>query len=255
MTNEDLSDCAGYRVEVREARLGTVTAVVPRTGRDERGVLMVRSDAPGCSLSAIPSDEVESVDVGQRRIVLLSRTPKPGSGVPPMAKRPAGRRVERTRESNAKGDVMFKTIIWATDGSESADRALPTALDLTAEGHGKLLVVHADALLGGRGGGVPVIADEQDVQSELVSKVNELVESGIDASFRVVKGTNRDPADLIADVAREVDADLIIVGTRGHGRVVGMLLGSVTQRLLHVAPCPVLAVPVNVAVTDVVGAA
>jgi nucleotide-binding universal stress UspA family protein len=150
---------------------------------------------------------------------------------------------------------MFKTIIWATDGSESADRALPTALDLTAEAHGRLLVVHADAHLGGRAGGVPVIADEENVQSELVSKVNELVESGIDASFRVVKGTNKDPADLIAAVATDVDADVIVVGTRGHGRVAGMLLGSVTQRLLHVAPCPVLAVPAKVAAPDAVGAA
>ncbi len=148
---------------------------------------------------------------------------------------------------------MFKTIIWATDGSESADRALPTALDLTAEAHGKLLVVHADAHLGGRAGGIPVIANEEDVRSELVSKVNDLVESGIDATFRVVKGTNKDPADLIAVVAREVDADVIIVGTRGHGRVAGMLLGSVTQRLLHVAPCPVLAVPAKVAAAAGVG--
>jgi nucleotide-binding universal stress UspA family protein len=100
-----------------------------------------------------------------------------------------------------------------------------------------------------------VIANEKDVRSELVSKVTEFVESGIDASLRVVKGTNKDPADLIADVAREVDADLILVGTRGHGRVAGMLLGSVTQRLLHVAPCPVLAVPAKVAVSNTVGAA
>jgi nucleotide-binding universal stress UspA family protein len=85
--------------------------------------------------------------------------------------------------------------------------------------------------------------------------VNGLVESGIDASFRIVHGTNEDPADLIAAVAREVDADVIVVGTRGHGRVAGMLLDSVTQRLLHVAPCPVLAVPANVAAPDAVGAA
>ncbi len=65
MTNEDLSDCAGYRVEAREARLGTVTAVVPRTGRDERGVLIVHSGLLSCRLSAVPFDEVESVDVGQ----------------------------------------------------------------------------------------------------------------------------------------------------------------------------------------------
>ena len=45
--------------------------------------------------------------------------------------------------------------------------------------------------------------------------------------------------------ARELSADVIVVGTRGHGRRSGMLLGSVTQRLLHVAPCPVVAVPVH----------
>jgi len=40
--------------------------------------------------------------------------------------------------------------------------------------------------------------------------------------------------------------DLVVVGTRGHGRVAGMLLGSVTQSLLQVAPCPVVAVPPHV---------
>ena len=97
---------------------------------------------------------------------------------------------------------MFKTIIWATDGSEAAERALPLALDLTAQVNGMLLVVHADERLGGRASGVPVIADEEDVEAELAAKVKELVESGVNASFRVVRGTGRDPADLIADVAK-----------------------------------------------------
>jgi nucleotide-binding universal stress UspA family protein len=148
---------------------------------------------------------------------------------------------------------MFKTIIWATDGSEAAERALPTVLDLVNDGGAKLLVVHADEHLGGRAGGWPALADEEDIRSTLASKVNDLVESGIDASFRVIPGTNRDPADLVADAAREAEADLIVVGTRGHGRVSGMLLGSVTQRLLHVAPCPVLAVPAHVQAPSTVG--
>ena len=53
---------------------------------------------------------------------------------------------------------------------------------------------------------------------------------------------------LIADAAKENEADVIVVGSRGYGRIAGVLLGSVTQRLLHVAPCPVLAVPTKVAV-------
>lgn len=48
---------------------------------------------------------------------------------------------------------------------------------------------------------------------------------------------------MIAERARELGADAIVVGTRGHGPVAGLLLGSVTQRLLHIAECPVLAVP------------
>ena len=143
---------------------------------------------------------------------------------------------------------MFTRIIWATDGSESAERALPTALELTAESNAKLFVVHADEHIGGRGGNVPVLADERDVQNKLASQVNELLESGVDATLRVISGIGKDPADLIAEVARETEADVIIVGTRGHGRVAGMLLGSVTQRLLHVAPCPVLAVPAKTVV-------
>jgi nucleotide-binding universal stress UspA family protein len=150
---------------------------------------------------------------------------------------------------------MFKTIIWATDGSEAAARALPMALELTATTNGKLLVVHADQRLGGRGAGAHLLADDEDIQSELASKVSELVESGVDASFYVVHGLNREPADLIADAARENDVDVIVVGTRGHGRVAEMLLGSVTQRLLHVAPCPVFAVPAKVAVPVASGAA
>lgn len=56
MTNEDLSDCAGYRFEMRDGRIGSVAAVLPRTGRDERGVLIVRSDPLSCRLSAVPFD-------------------------------------------------------------------------------------------------------------------------------------------------------------------------------------------------------
>jgi nucleotide-binding universal stress UspA family protein len=50
---------------------------------------------------------------------------------------------------------------------------------------------------------------------------------------------------MIVDAARAFGADLIVVGTRGYGAVRGMVVGSVTQRLLHVADCPVLVVPAS----------
>lgn len=140
---------------------------------------------------------------------------------------------------------MFKNVIWATDSSENAERALSTALELVEESGGKLFVVHANEILGGRAGGVPAYADEDDRRAQLHDEVNQLLEAGIDAELHIVAGVQRHPADLIANKAREIDADVIVVGTRGHGRIAGMLLGSVTQRLLHVSPCPVLAVPIR----------
>jgi len=141
---------------------------------------------------------------------------------------------------------MFRNVIWATDGSENAERALPTALDLVEQSGGKLFVVHANEILGGRAGGAPAYADEDDRRAELHAEVNRLLEGGIDAELHIVAGVQRHPADLIAKKAKELDADVIVVGTRGHGAMTGLLLGSVTQRLLHVSPCPVLAVPVRV---------
>jgi nucleotide-binding universal stress UspA family protein len=137
---------------------------------------------------------------------------------------------------------MFKTIIWATDGSAAANAALPYAKALLEPG-GKLIVVHTNEVFVGRAGGYPVLADETELEDRIRHQVDELLLEGVDASFKLVTGMYADPAHTIADLAREVGADSIVVGTRGHSTIAGLLVGSVTHRLLHIAPCPVLAVP------------
>ena len=139
---------------------------------------------------------------------------------------------------------MFKMIIWATDGSEAADRALPVVKSLAAGEGRSLVVVHSkEHFLGGRATGYPVRADEDELQAKVRAQVEALEDEGFEATLRVVTGPAGHAAHMIADVADELGADVIVVGTRGHGPVAGLLLGSVTQRLLHIAPCPVLAVP------------
>jgi nucleotide-binding universal stress UspA family protein len=140
---------------------------------------------------------------------------------------------------------MFKRVVWATDGSDDADRALPQAKAFAAEGGGTLLVVHCEEMtLPGKGGGsFPRNANEDELQEKIERQVADLSNEGVPASLHLVKSQVGGAAHAIAEVATEEQADVIVVGTRGHTVLGGLLVGSVAQRILHIAPCPVLVVP------------
>jgi nucleotide-binding universal stress UspA family protein len=137
---------------------------------------------------------------------------------------------------------MFETIVWATDGSAGADRALPYAKELVAREGRNLVVVHIKELMVGRAGGYPAFVDEEELEARVRSQVDELREQGLDARLEIRTAPGTQPAHQIAEIAGEVGADAIVIGTRGHGPLAGLLLGSVAHRLLHIAPCPVFAV-------------
>ena len=138
---------------------------------------------------------------------------------------------------------MFKSIIWATDGSEAADTALPYVKSLAGREQVALTIVHCDEVLMARGGGQPLRANEPDLKAKIESQAAELRKDIPEVNVRILNGAGGGAAHQIAEVAQETGADLIVVGTRGHTALGGLLLGSVTQRLLHIASCPVLAIP------------
>ncbi|HZO77037.1 MAG TPA: universal stress protein [Solirubrobacteraceae bacterium] len=141
---------------------------------------------------------------------------------------------------------MFKKVVWATDGSEPADEALEFARGLAAESGGELLAVHCKELTAtGRGGGgrYPAHANEDQLQKKIERQVSDLSRDGAQASLQSATTAVGGAAHAISDIARNAGADVIVVGTRGRTALTGLLLGSVTQRLLHIAHCPVLAVP------------
>ncbi len=140
---------------------------------------------------------------------------------------------------------MFNKIIWATDGSDTADRALDVARELAGQHGGTLLAVYSVEQLVGPGsrGAFPEDADEDEREVKIARQVQELADAGLKAERKVVQGGAHSAAHTVARVAEEEGADLIVVGTRGQTPLKGLLVGSVTQRLLHIAPCPVLAVP------------
>jgi len=136
---------------------------------------------------------------------------------------------------------VFRTVVWATDGSETSQRALPYARGLAAGG--LLVVVHVCELLVGRLGGQPAYADDEENERSIREQVEVLREEGVNITLRLVTSLDTNAAPALAEAAAQVNADLIVVGTRGNAPLAGLVLGSVTQRLLHLAPCPVLAVP------------
>jgi nucleotide-binding universal stress UspA family protein len=138
---------------------------------------------------------------------------------------------------------MFDTVIWATDGSETAAEGLPHAVELVGEGRGTLIVAHVRELIVGKGGGYPVYADEPDLRERLQEQVDELRSRGVDAKFEHRTCLSGRVGSTIAEIAKEASADVIVVGTHGHTRLGQLLIGSVTQQLLHLGTYPVLAIP------------
>jgi nucleotide-binding universal stress UspA family protein len=139
---------------------------------------------------------------------------------------------------------MFKSIVWATDGSKEAERALPYVTELAHREGAALTIAHVVERIEGAGAtGPPRRADESEVQTTLRELTQRLSEEGVNASLRICGEVGVRPAHEIAKIARESEADLVVVGTRGRSAVVGVLLGSVAYRLLHLAPCPVLVIP------------
>jgi nucleotide-binding universal stress UspA family protein len=139
---------------------------------------------------------------------------------------------------------MFKTVVWATDGSTAAERALPVAKSIALTYDAKLLVTHVPVVLGKPPLAVNVAQESADrTKVALEQQVEDLKRDGVTAEFALPEMSTHGVAHAIAEFAREVGGDLIVVGTQGSSRLVRVLVGGVTRRLLELAPCPVLAVP------------
>lgn len=137
---------------------------------------------------------------------------------------------------------MFKTIVLALDGSAGSKRAVPLALELAKRDGAKIVIAHVEEKLAAKGG-PDIYVDEDEVQAAIREQAEELSEIGVETGVEMATVMVGGPAHAIAEIAERVEADLIVVGTRGHTALGGLMLGGVTQRLLHIAGRPILAVP------------
>ena len=144
---------------------------------------------------------------------------------------------------------MFKKVIWATDGSEHADGAMPLAVQAAGGDGAELHVVHVvEKLVGPRAANLDAFANEDEIKAKVERQAKAIAaQNGLKTSIDIVVGLGNRIGDRIAEIAQDSGADLIVVGTRGHAALGSFVLGGVTQRLLHVSPCPVLSVRPGVA--------
>jgi nucleotide-binding universal stress UspA family protein len=104
--------------------------------------------------------------------------------------------------------IALERILIPTDFSEPSDVALTYGLELARAFRATAIVIHV------------VKGDLPEVQTTVI--------------------VSSAPADAIAGYARDADIDLIVIGTHGRGGMAHFLSGSVAERVVRIAPCPVL---------------
>jgi nucleotide-binding universal stress UspA family protein len=139
---------------------------------------------------------------------------------------------------------MFSNILLAVDGSDHALHAARVAADLANAMNAKTLrVVVAYA-------SIPPYLGEPNLQDAINARLmgsQGILQKAVEALGTVsaevfTDPVEGDPAESIIEVARTRESDLIVMGSRGLGRLSGLLLGSTSQKVVAHAPCPVLIV-------------
>jgi nucleotide-binding universal stress UspA family protein len=139
---------------------------------------------------------------------------------------------------------MFEKVLLAVDGSEHALHAARTATDLvrTMKSTEIRIVVVFDS--------IPPYLGEPNLQQAINARM-ESARVVMDKAIEVVgdipceihtEFIEGSPAEAIIDVAKTRKSDVIVMGSRGLGKLAGLLLGSTSQKVVAHAPCPVLIV-------------
>jgi nucleotide-binding universal stress UspA family protein len=134
---------------------------------------------------------------------------------------------------------MFGTILLAIDGSPYAQRAAELVRRLAASGD-DVVVLHVTEIMPIRGG----TAVELDLDGEGMEAARrfgrELEQAGVPTKVELVRAFAGHVAKIIVEVARDHQAGVIVVGSRGRGDLSALLLGSVAHKVIHLADRPVL---------------
>jgi nucleotide-binding universal stress UspA family protein len=144
--------------------------------------------------------------------------------------------------------VAIRHILCPVDFSETSGRALHHALELARRRGARVTVMHVAARtlppLSALGAGTSAAMEggvREGLRHDLLEELQRFVEpaaKGVPVAYEVDEG------NVVGSIVeRAAHADLLVLGTHGHGEIEKLVLGSVTEKALHKAPCPVLTVP------------
>jgi len=146
-------------------------------------------------------------------------------------------------------DMTIRKILVPTDFSDAAGGALRIAIGMARTFQASIELIHVTATVAILPPPIDVVAFaamipdlSQRVQDHLDEEAKRVRAEGIACETGFAEGT---PHAEIVRRAQDLGVDLIVMGTHGHGGLSHAVLGSVTERVLHRAHCPVLVVPVR----------
>ena len=141
---------------------------------------------------------------------------------------------------------MFKRILVPVDGSETSNKALVAALQLARERDASVRVIHVldeMAYLTGYEYSASALDEARKYAQKTVDDALAIAQSsGVPADGKLLETPGRRLGDVVAEEARALDADLVVVGTHGRRGMSRVLLGSGAEQVIRVAPVPVLTV-------------
>jgi nucleotide-binding universal stress UspA family protein len=138
---------------------------------------------------------------------------------------------------------MFKTVLHANDGSEPAFKALTLAINIASQNAAALHFVCVEEIPP-----MPEYLEEiREAKGTAARRFRTVVErarhlakaGGLAPHVHILSGH---PVRMIVDLASRIGADLLVIGATGHSAIYERLIGSRADRIVQLAPCPVLVV-------------
>jgi len=134
---------------------------------------------------------------------------------------------------------MFQHILVSVDGSEHSRQAVPVAIEIANRFDGDVFVLHVHEREVGRAAAYPIETPE-DSHRILADVLKTLQDAGVTARGEVQQSVAGHVPKHIVETAQSQGSDLIIMGSRGLSNLAGLLLGSVTHKVIQLAHQPVL---------------